>query len=79
MKGDIRAIFNKPDRNLTSSYRRGLYSATHLHEGKSLDEKDFLFCRPESELSPNDIEHIKGKKLLKSLMPYQPIESDLIL
>ena len=75
MKGKQTSVFQKPDKTFASTYRRGVYSSSHLPEGKILQEEDLLFCRPESTFSPNDLEKITGKKLLNDVPQYHPIES----
>ncbi|KPA19706.1 N-acylneuraminate-9-phosphate synthase, partial [Candidatus Magnetomorum sp. HK-1] len=74
MRGKLSSVFQKADRDLIYNYRRGLFSAKNLPKGKLLQENDFLFCRPKTILSPNEMESLIGKKLLNDVAPYQPIE-----
>ena len=73
MRGNRHAIFYRPDRVYAKEYRRGLYSGVALKKGDPLKEKDLLFCRPTSELGPNDLEWIGGKATNQDVSPYQAV------
>lgn len=78
MKGDRRAVFNRPDRKYAKDYRRGLYFAKDLPKNHNLNEDDFLLCRPTSELSPNDLKWINSKILQQDQPQYQPVEKNMV-
>jgi len=78
MRGISRSIFHKADRLFSDDYRRGVFAAKNLPKGKILKEDDFLFCRPKTIISPNDIESILGKRLLDDVSSFQPIEPSYI-
>ncbi len=74
MKGSTAVIYKRPDRSMLTTFRRGVYAAKDLKRGSVLREEDFLFCRPASELSPNDLEWLKNKTLTKDVLAYNKIE-----
>ena len=78
MRGDRIKIFNRPDRPYAKDYRRGLYSARARNVGDIVKANDFLFCRPTSELSPNDLERLGGKVLIKEISIYQAIKENYV-
>ena len=78
MRGNFNSIFNRPDRKLAVEFRRGLYSAYNLPKGKRLEEKDFLFARPCSTLSPNDIEQLIGKQIIDDIPMYAAMKQNFV-
>jgi sialic acid synthase SpsE len=67
MRGDVKNIYERPDRHLAATYRRGLYTARSLAKGEVLKVEDMLMCRPTSDLSPNDITRLIGKRINQAL------------
>ena len=67
MRGDVKNIFERPDRNLATTYRRGLYTARSLAKGAVLKVEDVLMCRPTSDLSPSDMTRLIGKRINQAL------------
>lgn len=67
MRGDAKNIFERPDRHFATTYRRGLYTARSLAKGEVLKVEDLLMCRPTSDLSPNDIDRLIGKRVNQAL------------
>jgi N,N'-diacetyllegionaminate synthase len=53
--------------------RRGLYAARDLAEGEILSEKDVLVVRPKTELNPDDLHMLIGKKILVRINKYEPL------
>ena len=78
MRGDGRKIFTRPDRHYAKDYRRGLYAAREIKEGQQISENDLQLCRPESELSPNDLKNLDGKKVKTNVAAYSAIEASYI-
>lgn len=74
MRGQECEIFNRPDRQYAKDYRRGLYAARMLAAGETLKEEDFLLCRPTSELSPDDVDRLKGKSLDRDVAEYEAFD-----
>lgn len=73
MKGDRRAVFNRPDRRFAGAFRRGVHASRELSAGRSLAENDILLCRPASELSPNDLAWLVGKRLSRDVPAHAAI------
>ena len=78
MRGKEQAIYNRPDRQWAKTFRRGMYAAKSLNKEQVIKEEDLLFCRPTSELSPNDIDWLRGKKLSQKALPYQAISHRML-
>jgi sialic acid synthase SpsE len=78
IKGEKEAIYNRSDRCQVSEFRRGLYFARDLKRGEAVKEEDLLFCRPTSQLSPNDLEWLLGKFLTRDVCAYEPIVKEVI-
>ena len=75
MKGSCEVLSCRPDREFASSYRRGVYASRKLSSGKCLEIDDLLMCRPESSLSPNDIEGYVGKVLNEDVDKFEEIKA----
>ena len=73
MRGDRQAIHHRPDRSFAKDYRRGVYAARGLEKGERIREKDLLFCRPVSQLSPNDLEWLRGRTLVQEISVFKEI------
>lgn len=74
MKGSQDSINNRPDRLMATALKRGVYAAKNLKKGYVLKEEDILFCRPTSQLSPNDIEWLKNRTLTEDILAYDGIK-----
>lgn len=73
MQGSRETIFNRPDRSCAKEYRRGVYAAVDLNAGEVINEENLFCTRPESDFSPNDIEHLKGRPLARSIPACHPV------
>lgn len=78
MRGDKNALLARPDRKYAKDYRRGLYAARDLSKGDTIQVADLFLTRPVSELSPNDIDWIQGRKLSKNLAANTAISRDCV-
>lgn len=76
MRGNRQSLSDRPDRRFSQEYRRGLYSAKALKKGAPLTGDDVLFCRPVSDLSPNDLERLAGLILNRDIAPHQPLKTE---
>jgi sialic acid synthase SpsE len=73
MRGRPDYLKNRPDRDKAELYRRGLYAAKDLPAGVVLGREDLLFCRPESQLSPNHLGRVLGRKVTRPIKAFQEI------
>jgi len=73
MKGNPRAIYNRPDRQLACQYRRGVYTARKLSKGDTIKEEDLMFCRPVSQLSPSDLNWLNESVLTQDMPAYNEL------
>jgi sialic acid synthase SpsE len=78
MVGESRAIDHRPDRRLAQRLHRGVYAARSLKKGAIIREADLVFCRPAGQLSPNDVEWLKGKRVMRDVHAYQAIEKGTV-
>ena len=78
LKGNPNAIYSRPDRHFVNDFRRGVYSARQLKKSETIKEEDMLFCRPTSELSPDDIDWFNGKMLSKDVPAYTAISREIL-
>jgi sialic acid synthase SpsE len=78
MRGTANGIFERPDRHLASTFRRGLHTARKLSKGDIIGEADLLMCRPTSILSPNEIESVLGRSISLDLPPGTPMNPKYI-
>lgn len=78
MNGNNQAIYHRQDRSFTEEFRRGLYVSRDMSKGEVVNEEDLLQCRPVSELSPNDLEWLKGKVVNQGISAFQPLERRVI-
>jgi N,N'-diacetyllegionaminate synthase len=53
--------------------RRGIYAARDLLEGEILTEKDVLVVRPKTELNPDDLSLLIGKRVSSRINKYEPL------
>lgn len=79
MKGNRQEIFNRSDLQWSKHYRRGIYAAKNLKKGKKIHEDDLLFCRPASQLSPTDLQWLKGKSLIQDVDAYEAIIKEFFI
>ena len=77
LKGNSNVIHSRPDRHFVNDFRRGVYSARQLKNSETIKEENLLYCRPTSELSPDDIDWINGKMLLKDVPAYTAIHREM--
>lgn len=59
--------------------RRGLYAAVDIPEGKTITQQDLIALRPESEVSPMQIDSVIGKKSKVNLKQNTPISWEAIV
>lgn len=78
MTGSREAVYKRPDRKWAKHYRRGMYAARDLASGDTLTDADLLLCRPTSQLSPNEIERIRGKSISRAIARYQEIREEFL-
>ncbi|MEW5772132.1 MAG: N-acetylneuraminate synthase family protein [Thermodesulfobacteriota bacterium] len=65
MQGRADVFEDRPDRRFAPVYRRGVYAARDLAAGQALAAGDLLFCRPESPLTPRDLDTLLGRTLAR--------------
>jgi len=58
--------------------RRGVYASRDLEAGEILLSSDFVMLRPQTSVSPMDIDSIIGKSLRTPLMRHEPFEWSLV-
>ena len=79
MRGDGQAIYHRPDRSLAQDYRRGMYAARDIVKGGVVCQEDLLFCRPTSQLAPNDLERLGRMTLTRDVAVFEEIQKmDLV-
>jgi N,N'-diacetyllegionaminate synthase len=59
-----------------SRARRGLFAARDLEAGAVVEPDDVLIVRPESELTPNDLEMVVGRALTKPVRQHEAFRPD---
>lgn len=60
-------LARRPDRRFAPLYRRGLYAARDLAPGQTLTMADLRFCRPQSAMTPEDLDAVLGRKLARAV------------
>jgi sialic acid synthase SpsE len=65
-------IDQRPDRENTKIFRRGVYAVRDLAAGTEIRPEDMMFCRPQSEFSPNDCDALAGKALKRDIARHAP-------
>ena len=73
MTGDRDFMAGRPDRVHAPEYRRGLYAARDLEAGAEYGREAYLKCRPESELSPNDLFRLADRPLRRPVSAHAPL------
>ena len=63
---------SESERKNTFGMRRSLVARSELRSGKTLERGDFAFKRPASGLSPNHLDQLIGKKLIKDMAADEP-------
>jgi sialic acid synthase SpsE len=58
--------------------RRGVYASRDLEAGEILLSSDFVMLRPQTSVSPMEIDSIIGKSLRSPLMRHEPFEWSLV-
>jgi N,N'-diacetyllegionaminate synthase len=58
--------------------RRGIYASRNIEAGETLIESDFVMLRPQTSVSPMEIDDIIGKTLRSPLMRHEPFEWSLV-
>ena len=78
MKGAKQGCYNRPDRKYATQYRRGVFTAKSLKKGDILREEDLLFCRPTSQLKPEDLKWLEGRTIKQDIEEFQAVDRDAV-
>jgi N,N'-diacetyllegionaminate synthase len=76
MKGSEEFFSGRRDRENARIFRRGVYAARDLEAGSVVALDDLLLCRPESELSPNDLTWLVGRRLARPIKQHQALSRE---
>ena len=79
MKGERNAAYSRADRKNAKDFRRGVYAAKDIVEGKVIAPDDLAFIRPANFFSPNDLDVLVGRRIKRNLQSYDPIIPDSII
>ena len=78
MKGTKQVCHNRPDRKYATQYRRGVFTAKSLKKGDILRKEDLLLCRPSSQLKPEDVKWLEGRKMKQDMNAFHAIGRDAV-
>jgi sialic acid synthase SpsE len=69
--GDISS--KRADRININLFRRGVYAVKDIEQGTPLSKELLIFCRPPTELSPNDLKWIEGRMIRRKVQKGQAL------
>lgn len=83
---EMEEVLGNPDKNVTKSEvinrnaaRRGIYAAGMLKKGEKLSACNMSILRPETTVSPMEIDSLIGKTLLRDLNQFDPIRFEDVI
>lgn len=66
----------RPDGQFAPLYRRGLYAARDLAPGQTIAMADLSFCRPQSVLTPEDLDAVLGRRLVRAVAAWTALSPE---
>ncbi len=74
--GNSKKIIHKSEKDNEIEFRRGIFLNKGLKKGEIVKEEDLIFLRPQIGIALWDLHDLIGKKALKDISPFNPLEKE---